>query len=254
MAQQIITLARDADLESLPDGSPSVYWSDAATWGWCAGAAGVRMQALVLATTPSTFAVILGQYSNDGRTWFDFESTIDGQTTPDALDPTNGKFSIRQHAGPPWEMAPYVRYGLRVWRTGGGQGRVRMTCDLIVLARLDAAKLFLADGAVIDAPGQIGGIECTYGYDRGSIYIHATAFSGITSVTVVVETSLVRDPPEEGWRPVATVPTLSAFNESTEIQFAEVSGLDAYTRLRATAVTGTGTVEFSSHAFLRPAN
>ena len=252
MAQQIITLARDADLETLPNGGEQIFWSDSATWGLSAGAAGVRMQVVILSATADTYLTLIGQSSNDGRSWFDFEESIDGVEEPEPVTPTS-EMSVRQYAGPPWQMAPFVRYGLRTWRTGGLQGRIRLSCDLIVLPALDPARLTVADGATITGVGPIGGVECTYGYDRGSVYIHATAFSGITSVTVVVETSLVRNAPESGWRPVATVPSLSSFSAGAR-QYVEVSGLDAYTRIRATAVSGSGSATFTSYAFFRPAN
>jgi len=53
--------------------------------------------------------------------------------------------------------------------------------------------------------------------------------------------------------PVATIPSLSSFSAGDR-QYVEVSGLDACTHIRATAVSGSGSATFTSYAFFRPAN
>jgi hypothetical protein len=269
VSYQSIAIARDSDLETLPDGGAQIYWSNQATWGMSAGAAGVRMQVLILATTANTFASIIGQWSIDGRTWTDFELPIDGQDpdTMDPLSPTNGQVSHRQYAGPPWEMAPFVRYGIKTWRDDSALGRVRISCDIVVLPTLDPARLMVAAGDVVTVAsnviagdGQIGVIDCTYGYDRGSYYIRCTNFNTaptLADVLLVIETTFFMSDDVPGnvqlWREVATIPAISEF-DATGARNVEVSDLDAYTRVRAKSATGTGTATFSIYAFLRPAD
>jgi hypothetical protein len=228
----------------------------------CAGAAGVRMQATVLAVTDNTTGQVIGQWSTDGRTWTDFAGPIDGEVELDDLEPSNGVQSARQYAGLPWEMAAYVRFGLRVARSTGGQGRLRISCDLIVLDALDGAHLVLADNSAVTASSsaitsgaQVGRMLPTYAYDRGLLCVQLQSLGTLTSVTMIVETCFTDNvtlATEAFWLKVGEFPTV--FNNTNPVQTIEIDGLAGYTRVRAIAAVGTGTANFDVDAFLRPAN
>lgn len=261
MANQTITLARDSDLETLPDGGAQIYWSNQATWGMCAGAAGVRLQATVLAVTDNTTGQVIGQWSTDGRTWTDFVGPVDGEVEPGNLEPSNGVQSTRQYAGLPWEMAAFVRFGIRVARSTGGQGRLRISCDLIVLDALDGAHLIMAENSpvtaassTIDGTGQVGEILPTYAYDRGMVCVQRQSMGGLTSVTLIVETCFTDNDAATAafWLKVGEFP--AAFSNAAPVQSIAVEGLAGYTRVRAIAAATNGTATFDVDVFLRPAN
>lgn len=265
MPQQIISLARDADLESLPNGAPQIYWTDPSTWGMCAGAAGVRMQGTILQVTISpeggadTYIGLIGQWSTDGRSWTDFLSTVDGQVGPQLLQPGSaGSVFHAQYAGAPYEMAPFVRFGAQVARDGDRQGRVRCSVDIVVLDALDASvSQFTSvedeEGIISAVNDVLGATLVTWAYDRGLIHIKSGTWSGITEVTLTVETSFVHD--YDGahtgvfWEPLGTL----TFTGSDQAKNLAISGLDVLTRVRCTALTGSGTAPFDAFATLRPA-
>jgi len=263
--QQIISLARDADLESFPNGAPQIYWTDPSTWGMCAGAAGVRVQATVLQLTVSptstadTYMGLLGQWSTDGRSWTDFVSSVDGQVGPQLLQPDSaGTMFHAQYAGAPYEMAPFVRFGAVVARDGERQGRVRCSIDFVVLESLDATltqftSVHDEEGTITAVDDVLGATLVTWAYDRGMIHIRSGTWVGITSLTLTVETSFVHDYDEAStgvfWEPVGTL----TFTGNEQAKNLAILGLDVATRVRCTALTGTGSASFDAFATLRPA-
>ncbi len=268
MPQSIITLAKDADLESLPNGAPQIYWTEPFTWGMCAGAAGVRVQGTILQLTVApdtgladTYIGLIGQWSNDQRSWTDFLTSVDGQVGPQLLQPGSaGSVFNGQYAGAPYEMAPFVRFGAVVARNGGRQGRIRCSIDFVVLDTLDASVSQFTD--VADEEGEItavndilGGVLVTWAYDRGMIHIRSGTLTNVTSLTLTVETSFVHtyDPTNTGvfWEPLGTL----VFTASEQAQSLVISGLDVLTRVRCTALTtgGSPSATFDAFATLRPA-
>jgi len=265
VSQSIITLAKDADLESLPNGSPQIYWTDRSTWGMCAGVAGVRLQATILQVTtapvsgdPDTYLRVIGQWSSDSRSWTDFQGSLDGGLGSQAMDPsTIAPFFQNQYAGTPYEMAPFVRFGIEVSRTGGRQGRVRGSADIVVLDTLAAAPTQFAnpqdDGGTINAVNDLlGPVAITWAYERGRVYVRTSVFTNVTNVVFTVETAFDADADPEFWIPLGTL----TFTATNQVQTLALADLDVATRIRCSTFTTSGAspeATFDGHISLRPA-
>ncbi len=269
MNQTIITLAKDADLESLPNGAPQIYWTNPSTWGLCAGAAGVRLQATILQVTsapvtgtPDTSLRIIGQWSPDGRSWTDLLGSLDGSSGPQALNPASlGGLFQNQYAGAPYEMAPFVRFGIEVSREGGRQGRVRASADIVVLDTIAASVTQFAtstdDSGEVTADNDILGPNIvTWAYDRGQLCVRSATFVNLDDVILTVETSFSDAYDDD--RLWVTCGILT-FDGADQVQQLALADLNVLTRVRCTTFTPTTpptptpTATFDAFITLRPA-
>jgi|GEM_PF-4379426 len=138
-----VVLAQDADLESLRDGAPQIYWSEPGTYQATSGARWLQTMLSVISFSDETAtfsADIVAQYSFDGRSWVNF-----GRSLIDSSD-SGGVTAIGNHQLPYAGdsnvefAAPYVRFGVVVGGEPGSPGAqqvVRLTAVVAIMGGED---------------------------------------------------------------------------------------------------------------------
>jgi len=192
---------------------------------------------------------LVGQWSNDGQEWVDFETSMTGSDLSQAVGVNStGPARPLTYVGRPHEMAQYVRFGAQIKRVGGTSGkpvRARVSYEVNVLAKAIAYDAPVADSKNVVASGQLGEVLCTAAFNRATLYIAVANLSGGGSITPKVQTSLS---PESGgfWRDIAT---LTAFTANGEQTAHIVDDLDLFTRV---CLTVSGSADMSAILVLRP--
>ena len=99
----------------------------------------MMVQAEILALQPSAGCGVrlLGQWSVDGRTWYDFGDALDGLAS-DSEGPLAGSCLVFPYTGTPAEYAPFQRFGIAVTgdplASGAARlGRARLSAAITIL-------------------------------------------------------------------------------------------------------------------------
>ena len=134
-------LAQDADLESLRDGAPQIYWSEPKS---VQGARWLQTMVSVVSVSASgsSFSVdVVAQYSFDGRSWIDFgRSLIDGDDSGGVATTGNHREAYAGDSNVEF-AAPFVRFGIVVGGETGSPGTqqvIRLTAVVAVMYSLDS--------------------------------------------------------------------------------------------------------------------
>ena len=227
------TLVRDALLESMPNGDPQIFWSDPITWSQLQGASGLRLLATLFQATEDTTAVIIAQWGVDGKSWTDFVESLDGQSNPLTELTAEATQFAYQYSGLPEEFSGLVRIGVKVARSGSVQGRIRLSADILPLAKLAATMLTVAEDATVDSVTPtvetVGKVLVTNAYDRGTVYARTLGAYTAGDTTLFVQTSAYNSATyADTWR---TIGTLAVFTATGQERALAVTGLDRYVRI-----------------------
>jgi hypothetical protein len=250
----VINLAQDQELESLPNGAPQIYWSQAAMSQECSGGVQMMIQAEILSLLPTSDCSVrlLGQWSVDSRTWHDFYSPLDGDLASGNGWTTLGN-KLYYYGGLPQEYAPYVRFGLQV--TGnvtppGTQGKARLSAAVTLLPWSMPATEALADGLDVDSDTPVYSAPvATANYRSAVVCATISAYTNSGNALLSVEVSPFADPATAIWVPLASFAPVAADGPLAPLA---VSLFGQQMRLKCTRASGaTATFDVAAFAMLR---
>lgn len=237
----LVVLAADQVLDSLPDGAPQLYWTQASLGEGCVGALQLMVQAELLLLTEIDGVRLIGQWSADGHSWNDFYALLDGESVDGAGWTTQGT-KVVFYGGLPQEYAPYVRFGLQV--TGnvaqGRMGQARLSASVTVLPWVMAATTTLATAATVPAPGTTPRVLALpiAAYKRGLFRVVVSSYAGTGTSTCVLEVSPSSSPATTDW---IEIDDLGSFSGATTLTTDVLELIGQQARL---VITAGGTAEF----------
>lgn len=231
----LVTLADDQLLDSLPDGAPQLYWTQAALGEGCVGALQLMVQAELLILSEIDGVRLIGQWSADGRSWNDFYAPLDGEAAGSDGWTTPGT-KVVFYGGLPHEFAPYVRFGLQV--TGnvaqGRLGQARLSASVTVLPWVMAATATLATAATVPAPLSTPRALALpiAAYKRGLFRVVVSSYAGDDPSTCVVQISPSSNPATTDW---IEIDNLGSFDDEVTLTTEVIDLVGQQARLLLTA-------------------
>jgi hypothetical protein len=192
----VIALANDAELESLADGTPQVYWTEGPLGEEASGARQVLLHAEVLSRVRCDAIRFVAQWSVDNRSWQDVPGyAIDGLAAASA-GPDAGEALFFAYTGLPRNYAPHQRYGISV--TGDPDasgiarlGRARLSATVSLVPGPVSTTQTLCTALAVTA-GNTGSSDATgiAPFGRAVVIVDVSAFAASGSnPTLAVEVS-----------------------------------------------------------------
>jgi hypothetical protein len=237
------TLAMDADLRSLPDGSPQTHWGPAALWALTRAARAVRAYLALLDTNDATYTKVnlVAECSMDGRSWQPLSDDLLGSQSGREAFSSRGVYDNIYLGRREIDFPLLVRYGIRVWNTNATatEGRVRVTAivepidgPVTTSFLVGSADMSLTAGAT---KLQIGNAFSVSGAKSVSAFIDVTELSG--SLTVFLDTHVNNANGDGTWAEAGSTGGTALTTTGARVFEATMLGVEA--RLSYTTAGGT---------------
>lgn len=246
----VVSLANDSDLESLPDGTPEIYWTSGPAQQEGSGAVQMMLQAEVLARTNVTKLRFVGQWSVDGRTWYDFADAFDGLPS-DSAGPLAGTCLVFPYTGTPAEYAPYQRFGIAVTgdplASGAARlGRARLSATVTILPWAGPSWKQLVDSVTI-APSESYATAAVQiaPFRRALLVVHYEDNSATSTAQVQVSPDSIGTPTT--W---FTIDQVAIPTGTGELVYPATQLAGCYLRVRV--VAGSGGLDAGAAVMLAP--
>lgn len=245
----VIALATDADLESLPDGAPEIYWTSGPSMQEGSGAVQLYLHAEILSRANVTKLRFIGQWSVDGRTWYDMAGPLDGLAS-DSAGPDAGTCLAVPYAGLPQEYAPFQRFGISV--TGSPlaeglarQGRARLSAAVTILPWAYPAHQRLANAVVVTATESYATPSALIAPYRAALVVVDYADNAGEPSTAHIQVSPTAQGTPTNWQTLDTF-TIPGTGDLVSRQVGQLYGF----HLRVLVVAGTGGVTVGASVLL----
>jgi len=194
------------------------------------------------------------QWSVDGHGWVDFMAGASPNPSLAAVNPDTGPTAPHTYAPHPYEMAPYVRFGIQMKSTVTGQQvRGRASVDIAVLSRPESYNLEIVHEHLTGSTETLGGVFSSAAFNRATMYVEndGTWTGGAGDPVVTFETSYMptEDSERGHWRPVSGM-SVTITAASQKLSAVSTGELDLFMRCRV-APAGRGT-KVTVNLVLRP--
>jgi hypothetical protein len=213
------------------------------------GAKQLFLHAEILGRTNVTKLRFIGQWSVDGRTWYDMAGPLDGLAS-DSAGPDAGTYLAVPYAGLPQEYAPYQRFGISVTGTPlaaglARQGRARLSAAVTILPSPypgfahPVGIQTVAPSATFNSPSVL-----IAPYRAALIVLDYEATGGVTC-TANIQVSPTAQGTPTNWQTIETV-SLTGTDGTATPQIGQLFGY----HLRVQIVAGSGGVDFGAAILL----